>query len=234
MSLQPGGSQTVNFTVEGLQQGTHQGLIEIVGQDALDCDNRRFFTVEVKPAWRVLVAAPRPPESRAWYLTEAVAPAMFRRSGRARFDCDVVSFEELPRTSLDDYAAVCLLDPAPLGADTWEKLANYASAGNGVAVFLGRNAETSTEPFNSAAPQDLLAGKLLRISRRLQDNVYLAPRNAQHPILSELADYSVPWSALPVFYYWQLGPLPKASRWWHRTAIRDRLSWTGHWEKGAC
>jgi hypothetical protein len=154
------------------------------------------------------MAAPGPPERQAAYLTEAVAPAAFRRSGRARFDCDVIGFEELSKTGLEDYAAVCLLDPTPLGADTWEQLANYASAGNGVAVFLGRNA-ARTEPFNSPAAQELLAGKLIRQARAPEGDVFLAPRSLQHPMLSELAavTVTVPWSVLPVFRYWQLGPL---------------------------
>ena len=208
VALQPGGSQTVSFTVEGLEQGTHQGLIEIVGQDGLDCDNRRFFTVEIKPSWRVLMVAPSPPDRYAKYLTDAVAPADFRRSGRARFDCDVIGFEELPKAVLDDYAAVCLLDPAPLGADTWEKLANYASAGHGVAVFLGRNA-APTEPFNSSAAQELLAGKLIRHALSPEGFLSPAPRVTRHPMLSELAKLTVtvPWSVLPVYRYWQLGGL---------------------------
>jgi aerotolerance regulator-like protein len=212
VALQPGGSQTIGFTLEGLEQGTHQGLIEIVGQDGLDCDNRRFFTVEVKPAWRVLMVAPSPPERHAIYLTEAVAPASFRRSGRARFDCHVIAFEELSKAMLEDYAAVCLLDPAPLGADTWEKLANYASAGHGVAVFLGRNA-APTEPFNSPAAQELLAGKLIREARTPEGYLSPAPRVTQHPILSELAKLTdtVPWSVLPVYRYWQLGPLAEGT-----------------------
>ena len=207
VSLKPGESQTIGFTVEGLPQGTHQGLIEIVGQDGLDCDNRRFFTVEVKPSWRVLMAAPDPPERYAIYLSEAVAPAKFRRSGRARFDCDVIAFDELPNATLDDYAAVCLLDPTPLGADAWEKLANYASAGNGVAVFLGRNA-TRIELFNSPAAQALLAGKLIRHAQRPDGGLSLEPPDTQHPILSELAKLTdtVPWSVLPVYRYWELGP----------------------------
>ena len=208
VSLQPGGSQTISFTLEGLEQGTHQGLIEIAGQDGLDCDNRRFFTVEVKPAWRVLMVAPSPPDRHAIYLTEAVAPATFRRSGRARFDCDVIAFEELPKAVLDDYAAVCLLDPTPLGPDTWENLANYASAGHGVAVFLGRNAKR-TESFNSPAAQELLAGKLIRHAVSPEGYLSPAPRVTQHPILSELAKLTVtvPWSVLPVFCYWELGAL---------------------------
>ena len=208
MALQQGESQTIDFTIEGLEQGTHQGLIEIAGQDGLDCDNRRFFTVEVKPSWRVLMVAPGPPERHAIYLTDAVAPAEFRRSGRARFDCEAIAFGDLPQAVLEDYAAVCLLDPTPLGADTWDKLANYASAGHGVAVFLGRNAKP-TEPFNSPAAQELLAGKLIRQALSPEGYLSPAPRVTQHPMLSELATLTdtVPWSVLPVFRYWQLGAL---------------------------
>ena len=60
VALRPGESQEVEFRVEGLKVGVHQGTVRIVGEDALAADNARFFTVEVKPPWRVLVAATKP------------------------------------------------------------------------------------------------------------------------------------------------------------------------------
>jgi len=197
-------SQELEFNVGSLGIGTHQGFVRIVGKDALAEDDRRFFTVEVRPTWRILIAAPKPAESYALYLAESLAPTMFRKQGQARFDCHVVDLDQLDERSLDQYAAVCLLDPKPLEPATWKKLADYVSAGGGLSVFLGRNARPLKE-FNSPGAAELLPAKLLRHAVAA-DDVYLSPRSLEHPILSAFRGRagSVPWDAFPVFRYWQL------------------------------
>ena len=179
----PGESRQIEFHLGGLEPGTHQGFVRLVGQDGLAADDTRYFTVVVKPAWRVLVAAPRPPQKYALFLTEALAPTMARKLGQARFDCDVCDLGELAKRPLSGYAAVCLLDPTPLEPPTWQKLANFAAEGHGVAIFLGRNA-LPIDSFNSPQAQELLPGKLLRQARRPDGDLHLAPRDYQHPILA--------------------------------------------------
>ena len=136
-SAQPDQSQAVEFQIDGLEQGTHQGYVRIAGEDSLPADDVRYFTVEVRPPWKVLVVAPKPAQRRAMFLTEALAPAAFRRTGQARFECDVISFDDLATKPLDDYAAVCLLDPPPLADAVWQTLANYVDRGGGLADLVG-------------------------------------------------------------------------------------------------
>jgi hypothetical protein len=169
----------------------------------------RYFTIAVKPAWRVLVAAPPSAHCDPVYLTEALAPARWRKEGLARFQCDVCNLQELATRSLSDYAAVCLLDPTPLEPAVWQRLAEYVADGHGVAIFLGRNA-TPVDSFNDAKAQALLPGKLLRPTPRSEGNVYLAPRDYQHPILAQFRGLagSVPWDLFPVFCSWELGAPP--------------------------
>ncbi len=213
VALEADQSERVEFRVGGLEVGTHQGAVRIAGQDALAEDDARYFTVEVQPPWRILVAAPEPADAYALYLTEALAPGVFRKRGQARFACDVTSLDQLPGRSLDDYAAVCLLDPGPLEPATWKRLADFASEGRGVAVFLGRNA-AAVDAFNDAQAQAVLPGPLLRQARRPDGDVYLAPADYQHAVTAAFRGQAdaVPWSAFPVFRYWQLGdPAPGAS-----------------------
>jgi len=206
VSVEAGQSQQVDFRVSGLSLGTHQGYVQILGQDGLAADDRRYFTIDVKPAWRILVAAPKPAAGYAVYLTQALAPESFRRSGLARFACDVVSLESLPQKDLKPYAAVCLVDPKPMEAAAWQKLADYVAEGHGLAVFLGRNADPVAS-FNEKPAQDLLSGKLLRQARAPDENLVLAPRNLEHPVLAALHRIAaVPWVAHPVYRYWQLSP----------------------------
>ena len=192
------------------------------------------------------MAAPKPAQSYALFLTEALAPDLFRKRGQARFDCDICDLGELAKRPLAEYAAVCLLDPTPLEPATWKKLADFAAEGRGVAIFLGRNA-LPIESFNGPQAQELLPGKLLRQARRPDGDLHLAPRDYQHPILAAFRGQAgaIPWEAFPVFRYWELDsekvrswPTPRVAC--HGvasscpTATESRPSWSGRSAKGAC
>ena len=209
VSLAPGQSRALEFRVSNLGLGTHQGYVQVLGQDGLTVDDRRYFTIEVKPAWRILIAAPKPENTYALFLREALAPESFRRSGLARFACDVAPLDELPRKDLSPYAAVCLLDPKPLEPAVWRKLADYVAEGHGLAVWLGRNAEP-VKSFNENPAQEVLAGRLVRQARSPEGNLALAPGNLEHPALAAFRGVAsaVPWSRHPVYRYWQLDALP--------------------------
>lgn len=200
------GSQSVEFRLGGLEEGTHQGVVRLARGDALAADDVRYFTVDVQRPWPILVAAPDPPERYALYLAEALAPTIYRKRGQARFDPRVVALDRLAEQSLDRYAAVLLLDPTPLGPATWKRLADYTAEGHGLGVFLGRNA-TDIESFNAEQPQSLLPAPLLRQARRPDGDTHLAPGSYQHPLLAPMRSMAgdIPWEAFPVFRYWQLG-----------------------------
>jgi hypothetical protein len=204
----PGEAQQIEFRLGSLETGPHQGYLQIVGQDALAADDKRYFSVEVKPPWRILIVAPKPADSYAVFVAEALAPAVFRRRGQAQFDCEIADLDGLSKQNLSDYAAVLVLDPTPLEGNLWQKLADYAADGHGVAVFLGRNAG-NLDSFNSPQAQQLLAGNLLRQVPRREGDLSIVPRDLQHPILSPpwIQGGSVPWDRSPVFRYWELDKL---------------------------
>lgn len=206
----PEESQPIEFPLGSLEPGLHQGQIRLTGQDALSVDDVRYFTIEVKPAWPVLIVAARPAAQRAGYLRQALAPDRFRSLGLARFDCSVVSYDELSGQSLEKFAAVCLVDPGPLDAAIWGKLSEYTASGGGVAVFLGRRA-VADETFHPAAAGELLPGRLRRVKRGGQQIALGATR---HPLLAKFRELSdaVPWDACPVDRYWELeGVSPAAT-----------------------
>lgn len=206
VSTKAGTAAQIELSVGGRDLGTHQGYLKIVQPDALAADDTRYFTVEVRPAWRLLIVAPQPADDYALFLSQALAPAARRKRGEARFQCEVLPLEKLPQTSLTGYAAVCLLDPTPLEPATWRKLADYAAEGHGVALFLGRNADRDAASFNGAEAQELLAGKLVRRALAPGGDVFLAPRDLQHPVLSAFraAAGTIPWEAFPVLEYWEI------------------------------
>ncbi len=208
VAVEADGSQRVEFRLGGLEVGAHQGEVRIAGQDALAEDDVRYFTVEVQPPWNILVAAPDPADAYALYLTEALAPSMFRKRGQARFACQVTSLDSLSDRLAGDWSAVCLVDPGPMEPAVWKRLAEFASEGRGVAVFLGRNA-AAVDSFNESQAQAILPAPLLRQARRPGGDVYFAPADYQHPVTAAFRGQAdaVPWSAFPVFRYWQLADL---------------------------
>ncbi|MBN1590783.1 MAG: BatA domain-containing protein [Pirellulales bacterium] len=208
VEVEADGTAGLDFQVSGLGEGAHQGYVRIVGQDGLAADDHRYFSVEVRPPWPILVVDPRSPHADAEFLSQRLAPDDWVKSGLSRFECETVAQPQLAKTELDRFAAVCLVDPKPLAPAEWDKLTQYVSAGGGLAVFLGRNARPVAS-FNSPDAQRLLPATLLRQAIAPEGDIHLAPRDLRHPILAAFrsAAGSVPWSDMPVFRYWELGKL---------------------------
>jgi hypothetical protein len=198
-------NQGIEFPLGPLDTGTHQGYVRIVGADGLEADNRRWFTIDVKPPWKVLVASAPPLFDRTRYLTDALAPEAWRQTGRARFECTVVAFKDLPRQALEEYSLVCLLDPGALGDEVWNQLDRYAESGGGVGIFLG--AAAKPEAFKSDAAKRILPGELSAYPvNNPEGHVYLSITSAEHPMVAKFRklEGSVPWDAFPVYKYWLL------------------------------
>ena len=206
LTVAAGESQLVEFRLRGLEPGVHHGVVQIVGDDGLDADNVRYFTIEVKDAWPMLVVAPN--NATASLFTEAISPFEFEQTGQARFACTVVSQSSLANRDLDSFTGVCLLDPEPIPSVVWEQLGKYVRSGGGLAVFLGHNAQAMAS-FNEPAAQQLLGGPLARVWRSSDRSLFLAPERYDHPVMAPFRERStsVPWSASPVFKHWVLEPI---------------------------
>jgi hypothetical protein len=209
IQLEADGGQTFRFQLRGLDLGTHQGWVKIAGQDALAWDDTRYFTVEVQEASPVLVLAP--PGVNTKFFTEAVAPYEFRQTGRAPYACSVFEQAQLQNLILDDYSAVCLLDPLPLTPPDWDKLGGYMRRGGGLGIFLGHNADPA--PFNVAAATPVLGGRLVRQWRSAGD-VFLAPRDLNHPVTAAFREIAtaVPWQQFPVHRHWVMEDFAEQAR----------------------
>lgn len=200
--------QRVEFTLAGLPRGTHQGQVRVLGSDGLASDDVRYFTVDVEPPWRIVIAAPHPAARLAAYLSEALAPEQFRKQGLSRFDYEIVDTQDLQRVDLGGRAAVFLLDPPNLPLASWQRLADFAQAGGGVGVFLGDRAAPA-EAFNQS-----LAGLLqFKLSQQRTGPTHLALTGRDHPMLAKFKPLGdeVPWDAFPIYHYWQLSELPEGT-----------------------
>lgn len=206
----PGEPQAIDFTLTGEDLGSHQGYIRIEGEDNLPADDTRYFTFDVRPPFRVLVAAAKPIDQRALFLTQALSPSLLLKNGRARFVCETIGFDQLLDRNLDNYSAVCLLDPTPLDPAVWQQLTGYVKQGGGVAVWLGRDAQP-IDAFDSPEALALLPARPV-IRRHAPDaGVILAPRDLQHPLLAAFRPLggAVPWQSFPVWEYWGLSEIDK-------------------------
>ena len=110
-----------------------------------------------------------------------------------------------PRQPLDDYAAVCLLDPTPLEPAVWQDLADYRrrrarrGACSWAAMPCRSNRSTRCSPAvarRQAAAPGAAAGRR-RVARA---------DDFQHPILADFRPGRprIPWDAFPVLRYWEL------------------------------
>jgi hypothetical protein len=191
----------VEFSLSGLQPGTHQGFVRIMGSDPLSCNDVRYFTIDVRPPSKVLLLGEKADDTI--FLRESLAPTAATGIAQSEFSCDVRTFGEIGGLKLADYGAVFLVNPPPLAKGAWDALAEFAEAGGGVGISLGRNARR--EEMSSGEAQRLLPAKLRWQSN---DTTYLRPVAVEHPALRDLATVTdnAPWSEFPVFKYWELEP----------------------------
>ncbi|MBR5244090.1 MAG: BatA domain-containing protein, partial [Thermoguttaceae bacterium] len=111
------------FQPSDLPPGACVGAVRVVGADALSADDVRWFAVDVETDWRLLVVAPNPIAEKSLFLTQALAPEEFKKTGRAPFELDVVPFaapQNAGQNADEETQA-----PASLAAATPEALARY-------------------------------------------------------------------------------------------------------------
>ena len=192
--------RSVSFRLTGLEAGTHHGWIQLVGEDGLGADNKRWFTIEARTPWSMLVV--KSDKAISDRLVDALAPPSYRESGRAAFKIDVIPQSELTPAKMEGYQAIALLDPAPMPDATWQALSSYVSRGGGLMMLLGRAAVKAD--FNTEAAQSVLPGKLSRQWRAGNREWFLAPTEYQHAVLSPFrgSGASVPWRDYSIDRFW--------------------------------
>lgn len=205
VNLEPGESRMINFRLGGLTPGIHHGWVTLVGEDGLEIDNQRWFSLEVRPPWPMLVVEGNGAVSRD--LVNALAPPSYRESGRAAFNIEVIPQSELERKNLETYNLVALLDPGKMPDATWEKLTRFAREGGGVMTFLGRNARL--EDMNGESATQLLPGTLASQWRAGDREWYLDPPDYQHQLLSAFREIgtAIAWRDFPVDRHWSFDDL---------------------------
>ncbi|MDR2439062.1 MAG: BatA domain-containing protein [Planctomycetaceae bacterium] len=193
----------LSFLLSGFDSGTYQGQCRFTVPDALPIDDQARFTIHVQLPWKILLAAQAPVRDSSLYLRQALETVPFV--------VETISISDiagLTATELNQYSSVILLDPSPLEPVVWKKLADYASLGHGVGVFLGRSAD-SLASFNTPSATEIIGAKLVRQARDPNGDTWIVPNNGGvSPIFSVFKPFgsldAFPWNAQPVFRYWEL------------------------------
>ena len=220
LDIRENGSANIPFQFsEPLPIGTYHGKIEIEGQDGLAIDDQRFFTIRVRPAWKILVVYPDNVSPRN--LVSTIAPSINQELGSSIYDCTVANENELPGyEDFQDFDAVYLLNPKPLSDVEWSKLDRFVENGGGLSICLGHNAigrgDFADQSFTSETAIRLMGGRIEGQFFNEGRDVFLSPGDLAHPIYQEIRamETGLLWNDFPVFMHWgfefddQAGELP--------------------------
>ncbi len=212
--LRAGESQAADFHLRGLEAGVHQGYLKIVGEDSLACDDTRWFTVDVRTAWRVLIAAPQDASGAAGRLClvsgRGAGAVRNSRQGRERrlnarssppTNWPSVRCSRMPLCAcsiqsrwLPPFGRSCKLTPRP--AVAW---ASFWVAMLRPSIRSTRRWHKNYCPASSFASGAPARPFLRRFVRASAAGAFRALAGG------------VPWESFPVFRHWQLDNLAEGS-----------------------
>jgi hypothetical protein len=211
--IRENGTVPIKFTFgESLDFGIYHGKVEIVGQDGLSIDNRRYFTIRVGRIKNSLVI--HPDEVNPVVIPSLLAPMEKVEKGTARFDVETMTQGKFLKDEVDlsGYDSVFVLDPKPLNDTVWQEFEKYVEDGGGLSIFLGYNAAREGLPdqsFTTTAARRVIGGTLDRQWFSGDDTpVFLSPKELSHPVFNLIRKYetSVLWNRFPVYVHWGIEP----------------------------
>jgi hypothetical protein len=224
----PGGSSDLLLTIPAMEIGTHHGQIRLVGDDAIQLDDTRYFTLQVLSPSQLLLVSNDEDEARIISQAITASPGMIDEAD-AEFLIQRIEYADLPVVRLEDFVVLIMLDP-PRDALSDEAVTKFASRGGGVLVCLGPTAAVPTAAVQTTAVQTtavqttvvptaavtgtVTAGEkiestflpnLVRRWRSPDPGTFFQVLNASHPVTQSVST-NTPWSDFRVHQYWQLTP----------------------------
>lgn len=177
-----------DFVSAKLDRGLHRVEVRLIGEpDPMKFDDRRFVTVDVQPAMKVLVISDTKLDSE--FVSLALDPSA-RSEGMPRpYQVDRVLTSGLDRIearSLRSYAAIYLLNVRSLDDSWWTKLYRYVADGGGLVISPASRADVAN--YNSGIADNLLPADSLKgvVAHRQVDPPFtFGKADLGHPIFSE-------------------------------------------------
>lgn len=189
--------------ISGLQTS---GEVRFKSSDALEIDNTRYWTLRVIKH-RVLVVADRLADAEDWRIAlEALEEA------NLPIEAKVIQTPQFPGSlSPDEFQAVCLLNVARPSQAMWEVLNQYVTAGGGLLLLPGAEAE----PADYATPMALaLVPARLKEQKHIGvPGTFLSPIEYEsHPILGMIQSWQQPLTPGHIYRFWDVTPIPNQSK----------------------
>ncbi len=193
----------VVLSVPPLELGTHHGIVQILGEDELPIDDRRYFTLQVRPTVSVLIVAAD--RDSADVIGGALTAPLAMNDPLAEYRVDVSEWLPRDRQAYDKYEVILLVDPQSLSPAATADLQAYLAGGGKLVSLLGPALGGSQSA--ASAPPAFPAG-LVRRWRVPEPGSFLEIAQPTHPAVAAFADIAggVPWNAFRISQYWQLTP----------------------------
>jgi len=132
VSLDPTGAEKVSFRVVPDKTGVLVGEV-ILEEDDLLYDNRRFFTLEVPEAIRVLLVGPKDEDTNFLRLALNPAPEVTP----SHFQVQTLKPEKLNALAMNEAQVLVLSNVPKIESDQVRALKSFVENGGGLAVLLG-------------------------------------------------------------------------------------------------
>ena len=152
--------------------------------DNLPIDNVRYATVLVREPRKVLVLCDDPADVNVWVFAL-----------KNSYQCDVksvkdpVAMNDLSRTEMAKYQAVCLVNVTDPTSQLWATLDDYVRLGGGLVVAPGRGDVNRDKYGSEGVAGHLLPGELVQFTAS-RDGVGLTDYQFQHQLLAKFRDWS--------------------------------------------
>ena len=205
VDLPAGGTTAVSVAHRFDAAGEHAVEVRLA-DDSLPLDNRRWLSVPVREAVRILCVGGRPEETR--HLALALQP---RRDAGVNFEISEASESRLVEGDLSAFDCVFLCNVGRFSQDEAGVLARYVHRGGGLVIFLGDQvqADSYNELLFERAGSRILPARL--DAAAATGDYRFAPRDYRHPIVAPFRDHET--SGLlttPVWKFNRLAPSPQA------------------------
>ncbi|QDV50555.1 vWA domain-containing protein [Gimesia fumaroli] len=201
------GSQ-LEMNIPNISQHITQGELRITSSDPYLPDDVRYFTIIAEPPPKILVVSPDANSAQIW--SDALAPEKLVALKKNRYQCQVASLSEIETLSLEQYAAIYLINIPALPANSWRLFREYTENGGGICFILGNDddaPESMIVSFNSEPAQKLLPLELLG-SLKFIPPEFLDLENNKHTLFSYFQNLggTAELSSMEVSRFWRVQP----------------------------
>tara|TARA_R110002095_G_scaffold196031_1_gene174805 strand:+ start:3108 stop:5597 length:2490 start_codon:yes stop_codon:yes gene_type:complete len=198
----------LEMSLPNISQKVTQGELRITSSDPYLPDDIRYFTILAEPPPEILIVSPDQSAAQLW--SDVLAPEKLVALKKNRYQCKVISLNEIESLPLEQFAAVYLINVTELSATSWKQFTEYAEKGGGVCFLLGSDGnapESMIISFNSEAAQKLLPMELLG-SLKFIPPEYLDLENNQHALFSYFQNLggTGELSSMEISRFWRVDP----------------------------